>query len=459
MPAQLLAAAVGAKMFDGYMGQVRDAQQYRRQKKLNEENNAFNAAEAEKQRAVARQLQTQQENYNSEQAQVSRLRQAGLNPALLYGGLTSSSGIASSSAASASPSSYTPTSQQPMMSDALAMSQDLELQKAQIENLRTNTASQGEDVFSKNTTNKYIDAKSNIENLKMLQELQNLKTQGALSESELKWFDKIKQSTLDSIIQNIEQSKTQSALNQAKTMTEGTVQNLNDAKTKTEGTVQGLNRAKTKTEGTVQGLNEAKTTTELFDQVLKDSQKRVNNITEKEIQLRYDIDKDEANLFEKFCDKLGIDKGFRKGLLNLYGEFSKSVGKGLGNFFDGNNWIKFWSDRYRTDTWSQSRNGEESSPSQTPTQTPSSDKPPQQKPVDAVQTVPSDEAFMKSIQQELPNTPENEQPRKAYNWIAQHYKELDKEQQQQLKKDLYYAKTHDEFLQKLYYWGYMLKYK
>ena len=188
MPIPVAAAgAIGAAFVDAAAGQARDAMQFKRQRLLNRENNKFNADEARKQRAAAAAAQTRQENYNSEVAQVQRLKQAGLNPALLYGGATSSSGVSSMSAASASPSSYTPTGSQLDLSGALSGSSDMDLQAAQVENLRTNTASQAEDVASKTTTNKYLDSKTNIELLKMLQEYENLKKQGALYLSELEF--------------------------------------------------------------------------------------------------------------------------------------------------------------------------------------------------------------------------------------------------------------------------------
>lgn len=445
-------ASVGASLVDGFMGQSRDAQQYRRQMKLDDRNNAFNAQEAQKQRAAAAASQAEQERYNSEQAQVSRLKQAGLNPALLYGGATSSAGTVSMSAASASPQSFNPSGNQFDFSGLPQYMLNEELQKAQIANLNTNTQSQGEDVTSKSTTNKYLDTKTNLENLKLIQELANLKTQNLLSEKELQWFDELKSNTIDKIRQDIETAKTQASLNDAKTVTEGTIQDLNDAKTATEGTVQKLNNAKTVTEGTVQQLNTEKSiteqtlqnlntervNTEQTTQLLQRANAAVANITEKELQRKYDLDKSETDMFTKFCDKLGISQGLRKGLLNVYGEFSRGLGKGLAEFFSGDNWLEYLQNKYRTDAWNKPQNGSDEKP--TPGK-PENPTPENKDNKDVAKTVPSRQNFAKWIDKHAKNM--TQETKDKYNYVIQ-YLRGKPEKMNEFKKTLYYLEKDSE---------------
>lgn len=424
-------SSVGSSLVNGFMGQGRDAMQFRAQKALDAYNNKFNAQEAEKQRAAAAASQAQQERYNSEQAQVSRLKQAGLNPALLYGGTTSSAGIASMSSASASPQSFTPTGNQFDFSGVPQTLLNAELQGAQIENLKTNTQSQGEDVTSKATTNKYLDTKTNLENLKLIQELANLKTQNLLSEKELQWFDELKSNTIDKIRQDIETSKTQASLNDAKVVTEGTVQGLNEAKTETEGTVQNLNKEKRRTEKTVQDLNKEKViteqtlqnlntervNTEQTTQLLQRANSAVANITEKELQRKYDLDKSETDMFSKFCDKLGISQGLRKGLLNVYGEFSRGLGKGLAEFFSGDNWLEYLQNKYRTDSWNKPQNGSDEKPSQDKLEKPT----PQNDNNDVVGAVPSRQNYAKWLDKHGKNM--TQETKNKYNYIIQYLRD------------------------------------
>ena len=447
-------SSVGASFIDGFMGQARDAQQYRRQMKLDDRNNVFNAQEAQKQRAAAAASQAEQERYNSEQSQVTRLKQAGLNPALLYGGATSSAGTTSMSAASASPQSFNPSGSQ---FDFSALPQYLlneELQKAQIANLNTNTQSQGEDVTSKNTTNKYLDTKTNLENLKLIQELANLKTQNLLSEKELQWFDELKANTIDKIRQDIETSKSQASLNDAKTVTEGTVQNLNDAKTVTEGTVQGLNREKTRTEQTVQNLNTEKSfteqtlqdlntekvNTEQTTQLLQRANAAVANITEKELQRKYDLDKSETDMFGKFCDKLGIGPGLRKGLMNVYGEFSRGLGKGLSEFFSGDNWLEYMQNKYRTDSWNKPQNGSDEKPADNNPGKPT----PQNDKNDVVGSVPSRQNYAKWLDKHGKNM--TQATKDKYNYVIE-YLRSKPEQLNNFKKKLYQLENDSQIEQ------------
>lgn len=348
---QMAAAGIGAKMIDAMAGQNRDAVQFRRQRILNQENNKFNAEESAKQRSAAAAAQAEQQRYNSEQAQVSRLRQAGLNPALLYGGATSSGGISSTSAASASPSSYSPSGTQLDVAGGLALGSQMDLQSAQVENTRTNTASQAEDVVSKQTTNKYIDAKSHLENWKLLEEVNNLIKSGQVMDKDLEWYDRMKSLLMRQIESQIAESQANAAYTSgAKTANTNADTVYKGELSRTEGTIRDLNRAKTKTEETQQDVNRENVNSQRTHQALEQMQTKVQDITEQELQRKYGLDNSETKGFYKFCDKFGIPRAFAKGLMNIYGQFTNETGKGLGEFFSGNNWFNWWNQKQRNNT-------------------------------------------------------------------------------------------------------------
>lgn len=454
MPIPVAAAgAIGAAFVDAAAGQARDAMQFKRQRLLNRENNKFNADEARKQRAAAAAAQTRQENYNSEVAQVQRLRKAGLNPALLYGGATSSSGVSSMSAASAAPSSYTPTGNQLDLSGALSGSSDMDLQAAQVENLRTNTASQAEDVASKTTTNKYLDSKTNIELLKMLQEYENLKKQGALSQADLDWYERTKTATLAQI-----QAQTDKALAETTNVQAETIY-LEDVKTPLTKSETALNKEKAKTEKTIRDLNVSAEQRNYAEKALSQSQIMNNTATRNEILRKYGIDKAETDLIEKALDKIGLSKGWTNAVLDVFGEFRKETGKGLGEFFSGDNWINFLgrkyqvdkefelgkerneNDRYRTDEWKKT--DDNGIKQQTPENIENDRKISDGAPNDAVRTVPKTELFNKEIQRKWPYL--GDRHRSLLNEILKDkYPNWSKEQKDQFKKEMYYARTNKE---------------
>lgn len=456
MPIPVAAAgAIGSAFIDAAAGQARDAIQYKRQRQLNKENNRFNADEARKQRAAAAASQTRQENYNSEVAQVQRLKQAGLNPALLYGGATSSSGVSSMSAASAAPSSYTPSGSQLDLSGALSGASDMDLQAAQVENLRTNTASQAEDVASKTTTNKYLDSKTNIELLKMLQEYENLKKQGALSDKDLDWYERTKTATLAQI-----QAQTDKALAET-TNIEAETTYLEDVKTPLTQSETSLNKEKAKTEKTIRNLNISAEKRNYAEKALAQSNIMNNAATRNEILRKYGLDKSESDMIENALSKLGLSKGWTNAVLDAFGEFRKESGKGLGEFFSGDNWINFLgrkyqvdkefeigkerneNDRYRTDEWKRTDDNGIKQQTPTPEQVENDKKMSDGAPKDVAQTTPSLQAFNKELQRKWQYLPDV-QKGQLNAIIKEKYPHWSKENKDKFRKELYYARTSKE---------------
>lgn len=465
-------ATVGASMINGFMGSHRDSVQFRRQRILNKENNEFNAREAEKQRQAQANAQAQQERYNSEQAQVSRLKQAGLNPALLYGGATSSGGIGSMDSAAASPSSYTPTGQQADMLGAISAAADMDLKRAQIDNLNTNTQSQGEDVVSKSVQNKYVDSKSNVELLQMLQNLENLKKQGALSDKDLEWYDKIKTSALDQIKSQIDNWTSQNELNKANAdyvsgaktnETQANADYVSGAKTDESKSQAQLNLEKAKTESTIRKLNLSSELRNYAEKALAQSQIKNNTAVRNEILRKYGLDKSESDLIEEALDKVGLSKGWTNTVLDAFGEFRRETGKGLGEFFSGDNWINFLgrkyqvdkdfeigkqrneNDRYRTDEWKHTNDNGIKQQTPTPDDVETDKKLSDGAPNDAVRTVPSVENLNKEWKRKMQYLDVRTKIQLS-DIVKDRYPNWSKEQKDKFKKEFYYARTKQEIV-------------
>ena len=474
IPAIIAAAGtIGGALIASHSGKKRDAVQYQRQLELNRENNKFNADEARKQRAAAAAAQTRQENYNSEVAQVQRLKQAGLNPALLYGGSTSSSGVSSMSAASASPSSYTPTGNQLDLGDVVPNALNALLQQAQVKNLETNTASQSEDVVSKQTTNKYIDAKSQLQNWELLEKINNLIKSGNLMDKDLSWYDRIKAQLMQQIEAQIAETRANTAYTScAKTANTIADTGLKEAQTITEGTQQDLNEAKTITEGTQQDVNRENVNSQRIHQALEQMQTKVQDITEKDLQRKYGLDNAETQGFYKFCDKFGIPRAFAKGLMNLYGQFTNETGKGLGEFFSGDNWLNFFSrkyqvdknyelgkegnvnDRYRTDEWKPTNNNRIKQQMPTPDEIAINKKLSDGAPNDVVQTVPSPESANKEWNRKMKYLPDL-MKNQLHDIISDRYPNWSKEQKDEFRKEFYYARSMEELRQIIHKYYYL----
>lgn len=457
---------VGAALVNGFTGMWRDSIQYRRQKELNKENNQFNAIEAAKQRSAAAAAQQEQQRYNSEQAQVSRLKQAGLNPALLYGGATSSSSVSSQSAASASPSSFNPSGQQFDFSGVPRLALDSQLQAAQIRNLDKNTENQNEDVTTKSIQNKYVDAKTQGDLLEQIARINELTSRSDLNDETRNNLIKVRDATIAQMYANAKNAlsnaeftagaKTDLTNAQSNLATEQA--NTEESKRRVNNTTANLNVAKTETEGTIQRLNSERVDTEVTQQILNNANARLAHINADEIERKYNIDKAESDAIDKWLEDHGFSKAWTKSVLEAWGEFRKGVGKGLSEFFSGSNWLNFIAQQNRTSSWSRPQQGSDESPVQ---QTPQAPQQPQtqpsNEPQDVVKTVPSDENFNKKLRELGKDTPQEfkdefEKSRGyLYNKLMKHnlYKEF--------KKDIYYCKDSEEFMQKYYEWYYKVK--
>lgn len=177
---------------------------------------AYNAAQTKKQREWSEKM-TQMQNdwnlnmwnmsneYNSPSAQVARLRDAGLNP--LYYGLDGSS---ANSLESAQPLGYE-RANMPTFDNPVAAAINARATMAQIENIQADTAKKNNENLTE--TQKREKLLADIENTK--QELNNLKAQEGLTNSQkeeidqrISWTDRLNEATIN-------EKKANAALNES----------------------------------------------------------------------------------------------------------------------------------------------------------------------------------------------------------------------------------------------------
>lgn len=108
----------------------------------------FNKAEAERARQYNTSMLQYQNAYNSPAQQIQRMKAAGLNPDLMYGngqlGASSASGNGSPAAtAPGAPSGTSVNPQSLRVGDAIMNALSIERQKAEIDNIKQNTANSG----------------------------------------------------------------------------------------------------------------------------------------------------------------------------------------------------------------------------------------------------------------------------------------------------------------------------
>lgn len=174
------------------------------QSSLNKKTREFNREEAEKQRAWSEQMYNAQNSwnyerwqeqnaYNNPEAQVQRMRDAGLNP-LFYGLDGSSAGEVSS----AQPLGYE-RAQLGALPNPFSGFGDTALKVAQIANIQANTAKTGEETLSEVQRRERIIADIDLAK----QELNNMKSSQNLTDKQieqidrnLSWLDRLNEATI-----------------------------------------------------------------------------------------------------------------------------------------------------------------------------------------------------------------------------------------------------------------------
>lgn len=402
-----------------YFGNKSDAQE---QRKYDYAQSNLAAAAAH---SRSSQLMKEAEKYNSQQNQVSQLKQSGLSPAVMYAGGLQSSVSSPSGAQSGSvpPAAYDLT--RPDFDATSQLLQAGQINEANIDNIRQNTAVQNADEHYKRLQNSNLPYRQILENGQILADIQEKLSKKNLNAAEKQNLEYLQESIkkqnealtrqADANTNYISGALTESA--KASAARDNSVVSVNEAESV-------LKKAQTKTETTIQDLNIEKAISEISLRRLQNSQSRLNRVNIDKLKLDYKLTNDQFKMIQDFAKEHDLPKGSEKTLILALDDFSKALGKDIpdlatdviSKFLDPNTWLDFFNDYRRTDKWTKPENGTEPAP-------------------------PSD--FGKSPGSSLPQTrtwkPEQleviQKGRKAYDQLNYRNKSLAVE----------YAKTHDEW--------------
>lgn len=368
-------AATGASFGGGYgaaigagIGLVGDSVNYFLNRKSQREQQKIANQNAATQYARQRELLKETERYNSVQNQVDMLRQAGLNPALAYGSL--------SSASVSTPSAVAAESVPPSAADfGSASASAADVSSALLSGVQQ--ASSAQDVVTKQITNRYLDTRSIAELQRINSEIQKDLADASLSDEQRENLQSLRDTNIklmlaqaESHLANAQKSIADkeyvegaatdlaaanafNAREQGKT--QSSVRALNTAKTKTESTQQDLNISKIATEESQQDLNFAKVTTEETIQNLNRATHALTNVKTKDLSLQLKLSSKEVSMLEKFVKDHDLPSGSVKPLMLAFDEFSKGTGKGLSEFLSGTNWMRSITELVKIFKWDKSQ--------------------------------------------------------------------------------------------------------
>lgn len=306
-------------------------------------------------------LQKEAEDYNSYQNKVRMLRQAGLNPALAYGDLSSS--VSAGSADQAAPGSPIPAQASADFSGMQQIPQAI------------NTMY---DTQQKAITNKYLDTKNTQEIFRMIAETQKMLADTTLTEEQRENLIAFRSQQLDLL-----KAQTDAQIASAK-QSEATAEFTSGANTElakanasnaaasaafTSGVGTDKARQDIATSKSQASLNRANTSytkekerTEVeynrdliaSKTLLNDAVNKVNQEQAHALERDNNLSDDQKNAISKWMREHGYSKGLDKFVYKAFESAPEHTTKSISSWLDAGNWLPFVSNLIRTFSWKKS---------------------------------------------------------------------------------------------------------
>lgn len=324
------------------------------------ENGAQNAADRRSRKFQEKQAQKQferqkyfdekEKRWNSEQAQIQRMRDAGLNPNLVYGQLSASTVSTPNVPLPSTPNGVTRDFS--IDSSALQGAQtDLDgfLKAAQVDNLNQNTASQFQDTVGKDIENRYKEAGIIQTLTEQLERINKIIADTAKAGADTATLNALRDGLVEQLTSEI-------ALNKQKV--EESKQSVSESESRVDVNRQNISESKSRVDVNKQNIAESKSRilTQESERDLNRAIEQLRKVETKDLLLRYHLDNDQYQMINKYVHDHDLPVGSEKAIIQALDEFAKSAGKTvpeitgqiLESWLDGRNWLDFISANKRT---------------------------------------------------------------------------------------------------------------
>lgn len=278
-----------------------------------------------------------EKRWNSEQAQVQRFKDAGLNPNLMYGDLSASTASTPSVPLPSTPNGVTRDFS--VDSSALQGAQigiDSVLKAAQVDNLNQNTAQQYQDTKGKDIENRYKETGITQTLTEQLERINKIRADIEKTGADTKTVDALRDSLVEQLAAEISLNK----------------QRIEESKQNVEKSKQDVTESKQRVKESGQRIEES-------EQNIKESQSRVtlNNAVEqmrkietKDLLLKYHLSNDQYQLINDFVHNHNLPAGTEKVIIQALENFAQSTGKTIPevtgqvieSWLDGGNWLNYF---------------------------------------------------------------------------------------------------------------------
>lgn len=351
------AAAIGG-IPGAVAGFVNSAWENNQQMAADRRSRKFADEQAEKQFNRQKYFDSLEKRWNSEQSQVQRFRDAGLNPNLMYGDLSSSTAATPSVPLPQTPNGVSRDFS--VDSSALQSSQiglDSVLKASQIDNINQNTAQQYQDTKGKDIENRFKETGIIQTLTEQLERINKIRADIEKTGADTKTVDALRDSLVEQLAAEISLNKQR--IEESKQNVEKSKQDVTESKqrvTKSKQDVteskQRVTESKQRIDESKQNINESKSR-----ESLNRATEQLKNVETKDLLLKYNVNNDQYQMINKYVHDHDLPAGSEKVIIQALENFAQSLGKKvpevtldvIGGWLSADNWLNYMAQEHRTD--------------------------------------------------------------------------------------------------------------
>ena len=287
-------AGVPGAVVGGTFGLFNSIAENRAQKNADKRSREFQDEQAKKQFDRQKYFDSLEKRWNSEQAQLQRMRDAGLNPNLVYGQLADSTVGTPSVPLGNTPNGVTRDFD--VSSSALQGAQigiDSILKAAQTDNLNQNTAKTFQDTVAADIENRYKETGIVQSLMEQLERINKYRADILKTGADTKTVDALRDSLLEQLATEIELNKQR--VNESKQNVEKSKQDVSESKSRIDVNKQTIKESGQRIKQSEQDIEESKSRVSLNKAI-----EQLRNVETKDLLLKYHISDDQYQLINKF---------------------------------------------------------------------------------------------------------------------------------------------------------------
>lgn len=284
-----------------------------------------------------------EKRWNSEQSQVQRFKDAGLNPNLMYGDLSASTASTPQVPLPSTPNGVTRDFS--VDSSALQGAQtgiDSVLKAAQTDNLNQNTAKTFQDTISADIENRYKETGIVQTLMEQIERINKLRADIEKTGADTKTVDALRDSLVEQLSAEIALNKQR--VEESKQNVEKSQQDVKESKSRVDVNKQNIKESNQRIDESKQNINESKSR-----ERLNNSNRVFKDVETKDLVRKYSIDMNQYRMIHDFVKKHDLPAGSEKSIIDALNRFAESTGttipkvtgEVIESWLDGGNWLNY----------------------------------------------------------------------------------------------------------------------